>query len=55
MEGSEHPLPLTTVYHRLQPVEVSPHTFLQAIFGHKCPVSPEVANLKFAYSLGMKI
>ncbi|KAK0597971.1 hypothetical protein LWI29_030356 [Acer saccharum] len=38
MEGSEHPLPLTTVYHRLQPIEVSPHTFLQAIFGHECPV-----------------
>ncbi|KAK0579778.1 hypothetical protein LWI29_031243 [Acer saccharum] len=38
MEGSEHPLPLTTVYHRLQPIEVSPLTFLQAIFGHECPV-----------------
>ncbi|KAL5755566.1 hypothetical protein ACOSQ2_020312 [Xanthoceras sorbifolium] len=38
MDGSEHPLPLTTVYHRLQPIDVSPHTFLQAIFGHECPV-----------------
>ncbi|TXG68335.1 hypothetical protein EZV62_003270 [Acer yangbiense] len=38
MGGSEHPLPLTTVYLRLQPIEVSPHTFLQAIFGHECPV-----------------
>lgn len=47
LDGSEHPLPLTTVYHRLQPINVSPHTFLQAIFGHECPVSLEIAIFKF--------
>ncbi|XP_027168765.1 E3 ubiquitin-protein ligase SPL2 [Coffea eugenioides] len=38
MEGSRHPLPLTTVYHRLQPIHASPYTFLQALFGHEYPV-----------------
>ncbi|KAI5665402.1 hypothetical protein M9H77_15255 [Catharanthus roseus] len=38
MEGSRHPLPLTTVYHHLQPVNASPYTFLQALFGHEYPV-----------------
>ncbi|XP_021903002.1 E3 ubiquitin-protein ligase SPL2 [Carica papaya] len=37
-EGSLHPLPLTTVYHQLQPVNASPYTFLQALFGHEYPV-----------------
>ncbi|KAF4368218.1 E3 ubiquitin-protein ligase SPL2 [Cannabis sativa] len=34
----KHPLPLTTVYHQLQPVNASPYTFLQALFGHEFPV-----------------
>ncbi|PKI41637.1 hypothetical protein CRG98_037944 [Punica granatum] len=38
MDGSRHPLPLTTVYHQLQPVNASPYTFLQALFGHEYPV-----------------
>ncbi|KAL3528587.1 hypothetical protein ACH5RR_007909 [Cinchona calisaya] len=38
MEGSKHPLPLTTVYHHLQPINASPYTFLQALFGHEYPV-----------------
>ena len=39
MDGSRHPLPLTTVYHKLQPITASPYTFLQALFGHEYPVS----------------
>ncbi|KAF8393620.1 hypothetical protein HHK36_021865 [Tetracentron sinense] len=39
LDGSRHPLPLTTVYHQLQPVHASPYTFLQALFGHEYPVS----------------
>lgn len=39
MDGSRHPLPLMTVYHQLQPVNASPYTFLQALFGHEFPVS----------------
>ncbi|KAL5706069.1 RING-type E3 ubiquitin transferase [Ranunculus cassubicifolius] len=38
LDGSTHPLPLTTVYHHLQPVPTTPFTFLQAIFGHSYPV-----------------
>ncbi|XP_050231535.1 E3 ubiquitin-protein ligase SPL2 [Mercurialis annua] len=38
MDGSTHPLPLTTVYHQLKPVDPSPYTFLQALFGHEYPV-----------------
>lgn len=38
LEGSKHPLPLTTVYHNLQPICASPCTFLQAFFGHEYPV-----------------
>lgn len=39
MEGSKHPLPLTTVYQHLQPISASPYTFLQAMFGLEYPVS----------------
>ena len=39
MDGSRHPLPLMTVYHQLQPVNPSPLTYLQALFGHEYPVS----------------
>lgn len=39
MDGSRHPLPLTTIYHQLQPISASPYTFLQALFGHEYPVS----------------
>lgn len=45
MEGSKHPLPLTTVHHHLQPVQPSPFTFLQAIFGFGCPVSFFIFNI----------
>lgn len=38
MDGSRHPLPLTTVYHQLQPINATPYTFLQAVFGHEYPV-----------------
>lgn len=38
MDGSRHPLPLITVYHQLQPINASPYTFLQALFGHEYPV-----------------
>ncbi|KAG4950754.1 hypothetical protein JHK85_044621 [Glycine max] len=38
MDGSRHSLPLTTVYHKLQPINASPYTFLQALFGHEYPV-----------------
>ncbi|KAK4354529.1 hypothetical protein RND71_026723 [Anisodus tanguticus] len=37
MDGSRHPLPLVTVYHHLQPVNATPLTFLQALFGHHYP------------------
>ncbi|KAK6914688.1 hypothetical protein RJ641_019805 [Dillenia turbinata] len=36
--GSTHPLPLTTVYHQLQPVNATAYTFFQALFGHEYPV-----------------
>ncbi|XP_042023924.1 E3 ubiquitin-protein ligase SPL2-like [Salvia splendens] len=38
MEGSNHPLPLTTVYQHLQPITATPYTFLQAICGLEYPV-----------------
>ncbi|KAJ7951507.1 Mitochondrial ubiquitin ligase activator of NFKB [Quillaja saponaria] len=38
MDGARQPLPLTTVYHQLQPIHASPYTFLQALFGHNYPV-----------------
>ncbi|KAK4591358.1 hypothetical protein RGQ29_021533 [Quercus rubra] len=38
MDGSNHHLPLTTVFHQLQPITASPYTFLQALFGHEYPV-----------------
>lgn len=46
MEGSRHPLPLTTVYHHLQPINASPYTFLQALFGHEYPVSTKKRSMK---------
>ncbi|CAK9147835.1 unnamed protein product [Ilex paraguariensis] len=38
MDGSRQPLPLTIVYHHLQPINATPYTFLQALFGHEYPV-----------------
>ncbi|ERN11262.1 hypothetical protein AMTRI_Chr04g242890 [Amborella trichopoda] len=38
LENSRHSLPLTTVYHQLRPIQATPFTFLQAIFGHGYPV-----------------
>lgn len=34
LDGSSHPLPLTAVYHHLHPVQVTPYTFFQAMFGN---------------------
>lgn len=39
MDESVHPLPLTTVYHQLQPVHASSFTFFHVMFGHGYPVS----------------
>ncbi|KAI3944063.1 hypothetical protein MKX01_029954 [Papaver californicum] len=39
MDDSKHPLPLSTVYLKLQPVQPSSYTFLQAVFGHAYPVA----------------
>ncbi|GMH16036.1 hypothetical protein Nepgr_017877 [Nepenthes gracilis] len=38
LDGSKHELPLTTVYHQMQPINASPYTFLQALFGYEYPV-----------------
>lgn len=38
IDESSHPLPLVTVYHQLHPVQASPYTLLQAIFGRGYPV-----------------
>lgn len=48
IDGSRHALPLTTVYHQLQPIDASPYTFLQALFGHEYPVSSKEVNPKGA-------
>lgn len=45
LEGSNHPLPLVTVYHKLQPIVATPYTFLQALFGHEYPVSQHTSML----------
>ncbi|XP_038983081.1 E3 ubiquitin-protein ligase SPL2 [Phoenix dactylifera] len=39
LDGSAHPIPLTTVYHHLRPVQATPYTFFQAIFGSGFPVA----------------
>ncbi|XP_010534938.1 PREDICTED: E3 ubiquitin-protein ligase SPL2-like [Tarenaya hassleriana] len=38
LDGSMQPLPLTTVYNRIQPINASPYSFLQAIFFPEYPV-----------------
>ncbi|KAL1218926.1 E3 ubiquitin-protein ligase SPL2 [Cardamine amara subsp. amara] len=38
MDGSRQPLPLTTVYNRLQPINSSSYAFLQALFFPEYPV-----------------
>ncbi|KAF3778531.1 Mitochondrial ubiquitin ligase activator of NFKB 1 [Nymphaea thermarum] len=38
LEGSGHPLPLVTVYHQMHPVQVSPYTVFQCVFGHGYPI-----------------
>lgn len=45
MEGSNHPLPLTTVYQHLQPISSTPYTFLQALCGLEYPVSFLLCNV----------
>ncbi|XVF27070.1 hypothetical protein REPUB_Repub14bG0074700 [Reevesia pubescens] len=47
MEGSRHPLPLTTVYHQLQPISASPYTLLQTLFGHEYPEISAVGSCGF--------
>ncbi|KAF3326551.1 Mitochondrial ubiquitin ligase activator of NFKB 1 [Carex littledalei] len=39
LDGSTHPLPLTTVYHHLHPVQATPYTLFQAILGNGYPVA----------------
>lgn len=39
LDGSTHPLPLSTVYHHLHPVQASAYTFFQVIFGSGYPVA----------------
>ncbi|OAY63010.1 hypothetical protein ACMD2_03804 [Ananas comosus] len=39
LDGSDHPLPLTTVYHQLHPIQATPYTLFQAIFGNGYPVA----------------
>lgn len=46
MDSSGHPLPLTTIYHKLMPVNNSPTTFLQTLFGQEYPVSFKNYTLK---------
>lgn len=38
LDGSKHPLPLTIVFHKMQPIQATPYSFLQALFGHEYPV-----------------
>ncbi|RZC85990.1 hypothetical protein C5167_026663 [Papaver somniferum] len=53
MDGSEHPLPLVTVYHKLQPVQPFPCTFLQAVSGQVYPVG--LLNEEKVLSIGTQI
>ncbi|KAM0953052.1 putative transcription factor C2H2 family [Dioscorea sansibarensis] len=39
LDGSAHQLPLATVYHHLHPVQPSPYTFLQILFGQGYPIA----------------
>jgi E3 ubiquitin-protein ligase MUL1 len=39
LDKSYQPLPLSTVYHKLIPVETSPYTLFQTIIGNGYPVS----------------
>ncbi|KAJ3673652.1 hypothetical protein LUZ60_005644 [Juncus effusus] len=39
LDGSNHNLPLTTVYHQLHPVQATPYTLFQAILGNGYPVA----------------
>ncbi|CAK9179880.1 unnamed protein product [Ilex paraguariensis] len=42
LDGSIQPLPLTTVYHHLQPINATPYTFLRALFGLEYPVGSKL-------------
>ncbi|KAG0476451.1 hypothetical protein HPP92_013292 [Vanilla planifolia] len=39
LDGSTHPLPLATVYHQLRPIQPTPYSICQAIFGNGIPVA----------------
>ncbi|KAL6660208.1 hypothetical protein ACP70R_002330 [Stipagrostis hirtigluma subsp. patula] len=39
LDKAEQPLPLTTVYHKLIPVETSPYTLFQTIIGNGYPIA----------------
>ncbi|XP_026440346.1 E3 ubiquitin-protein ligase SPL2-like [Papaver somniferum] len=53
MEGSKHPLHISTVLHELQPVQASPSTFLQAVLRHQYPVG--LLNEEKVLSIGKQI
>lgn len=53
MEGSKHPLHISTVLHELQPVQASPSTFLQAVLRHQYPVG--LLNEEKVLSIGTQI
>lgn len=47
LDGSDHPLPLTTVYHQLHPIQATPYTLFQAIFGNGYPVCSQLSLFVF--------
>ncbi|KAI3842669.1 hypothetical protein MKX03_027333 [Papaver bracteatum] len=53
MEGSKHPLHISTVFHELQRVQASPSTFLQAVLRHPHPVG--VLGEEKVLSIGKQI
>ncbi|KAI3913489.1 hypothetical protein MKW98_003968 [Papaver atlanticum] len=53
MEGSKHPLHISTVFHELQPVQASPSTFLQAVLRHPYPLG--VLGEEKVLSIGKQI
>ncbi|MCL7024062.1 hypothetical protein MKW94_019057 [Papaver nudicaule] len=53
MHHSKHPLPLSTVYRKLQPIQASPCTFSQIVFGHAYPVA--LLDEEKVLSVGKKI
>lgn len=48
-EVDQHPLPLTTVFHKLIPLEMTPYTLFQTIIGNGYPVSSFDCCIKNRY------